>query len=116
MKIYQTFLRGELVVYLQVNWSIDFSHCRLRHGNETEVDFLVNVLPGVIVDFLPPMDAMNTVVTEVISQQQTRPWMAAIIMAKVHDCVIAIMTVFVSIIGSYYYRQIYQLLYKLFYD
>ena len=48
-----------------------------------EVEFLVKLLPGVIVDFLPPMDAMNTVVTEVISQQQTRPWMAAMIMFKV---------------------------------
>ena len=51
-----------------------------------EVEFLVDLLPGLIVDMLPPMDAMNTVVTEVISQQQTRPWLAATVMAKVLSC------------------------------
>ena len=56
---------------------------RLRLGNQEEVQFMVDILPGLITDFLPPMDAMNTVVAEIISQQQTRPWLAAIVMNKV---------------------------------
>ena len=56
---------------------------RLRQGNETEVEFLVSILPGLIVDFLPRMDGMNMVVSEVISQQQSRPWLAATVMSKV---------------------------------
>lgn len=45
--------------------------------------FLVCILPGLIVDFLPRMDGMNMVVSEVISQQQSRPWLAATVMSKV---------------------------------
>lgn len=35
------------------------------------------------------MDAMNMVVTEIISQQQTRPWLAAIVMSRVRNRTIA---------------------------
>ncbi|XP_019850343.1 PREDICTED: huntingtin-like isoform X2 [Amphimedon queenslandica] len=58
---------------------------RLRQGNETEVEFLVSILPGLIVDFLPRMDGMNMVVSEVISQQQSRPWLAATVMSKTFE-------------------------------
>lgn len=69
---------------------------RLRQGNETEVEFLVDILPGLIVDFLPRMDSMNMVVSEVISQQQSRPWLAALVMSKVniiYSCTDSIMVI-----------------------
>ena len=48
-----------------------------------KVSYLVTILPGLIVDFLPRVGALNTVVTELISQQHTRPWLAAVVMASV---------------------------------
>lgn len=61
-----------------------YCYCnRVRQGNETEVEFLIYILPGLIVDFLPRMDGLNMVVSEVISQQQSRPWLAALVMNKV---------------------------------
>ena len=48
-----------------------------------EVSFLVVILPSLIVDFLPRVGALNTVVTELVSQQHERPWLAASVMASV---------------------------------
>ena len=56
---------------------------RLRHGPLMDVSFLVDILPQLIVDFLPPMEVLQTVVTEFVSPHQTRPELAACVMAEV---------------------------------
>lgn len=56
---------------------------RLRHGPLVDVKFLVEVLPQLIVDFLPPMEILQTVVNEFISPHQSRPELAAMVMAEV---------------------------------
>lgn len=48
-----------------------------------DVEFLVDVLPQLIVDFLPPMEVLQTVVNEFISPHQSRPELAAMVMAEV---------------------------------
>lgn len=58
-------------------------HSRLRHGPLVDVEFLVDVLPQLIVDFLPPMEVLQTVVNEFISPHQSRPELAAMVMAEV---------------------------------
>ena len=65
-----------------VNTSVYF---RLRHGPLTDVQFLVDILPDIIVDFLPPMEVLQTVVTDFVSPHQTRPSLSAAIMNKVFD-------------------------------
>ena len=47
------------------------------------MSFLAALLPGMIVNLLPRVDALNTVVTELISHQHSRPWLVASIMLKV---------------------------------
>ena len=56
---------------------------RLRHGPLVDVEFLIDVLPQLIVDFLPPMEVLQTVVNEFISPHQSRPELAAMVMAEV---------------------------------
>lgn len=58
-------------------------YCRLRHGPLVDVEFLIDVLPQLIVDFLPPMEVLQTVVNEFISPHQSRPELAAMVMAEV---------------------------------
>ena len=55
----------------------------MRHGPLVDVKFLVDVLPQLIVDFLPPMEVLQTVVNEFISPHQSRPELAAVVMAEV---------------------------------
>lgn len=57
--------------------------CRLRHGPEIGIDFIANVLPQVIMDFLSPMEVLQTVVTGFVSPHQTRPQLSAMVMAEV---------------------------------
>ena len=56
---------------------------RVRHGPLMDVSFLIDVLPQLVVDFLPPMEVLQTVVTEFVSPHQTRPELAACVMAEV---------------------------------
>lgn len=64
------------------------NHCtcllRLRHGPLIDVSILVDLLPQLVVDFLPSMEVLQTVVTEFVSPHQTRPHLAACVMAEVH--------------------------------
>ena len=57
--------------------------CRLRHGPLVDVGFLVDVIPQLLVDFLLPMEALQTVVSEFVSPHQTRPHFAAHILGEV---------------------------------
>ena len=57
--------------------------CRLRHGPEVCINFIVDILPQIITDFLPPMEVLQTVVTDFISPHQSRPQLSATIMAQV---------------------------------
>ena len=50
------------------------------------MEFLADVLPQLIVDFLPPMEVLQTVVNEFISPHQSRPELAAVVMAEVSYC------------------------------
>lgn len=43
----------------------------------------MDVLPQLMVDFLPPLEVLQTVVNEFISPHQSRPELAAVVMAKV---------------------------------
>lgn len=43
----------------------------------------MDVLPQVMVDFLPPLEVLQTVVNEFISPHQSRPELAAVVMTKV---------------------------------
>ncbi len=58
--------------------------------------FLVDVVPQLIVDFLLPLEALQTVVSELVSPHQTRPQFAACVMAEVSVsrcmCVVAVAT------------------------
>lgn len=56
---------------------------RLRHGPEVNITFIVDILPKIIIDFLPPMEVLQTVVTDFVSPHQSRPRLAASIMAEV---------------------------------
>lgn len=53
-----------------------------------DVEFLVDVLPQLIVDFLPPMEVLQTVVNEFISPHQSRPELAAMVMAEVSSTIL----------------------------
>jgi hypothetical protein len=53
-----------------------------------DVEFLVDVLPQLIVDFLPPMEVLQTVVNEFISPHQSRPELAAVVMAEVSSTIL----------------------------
>jgi len=55
---------------------------RLRHGPLIDVSILVDLLPQLVVDFLPSMEVLQTVVTEFVSPHQTRPHLAACVMAE----------------------------------
>ncbi len=57
---------------------------RLRHGPYPDVHFLVDILPDLIVDFLPVMEVLQTVVTDFVSPHQTRPELAAAVLNKVY--------------------------------
>ena len=46
---------------------------RLRHGPEINISFIVDILPQVVIDFLPPMEVLQTVVTDFVSPHQSRP-------------------------------------------
>ena len=56
---------------------------RLRHGPEVNITFIVDILPKIIIDFLPPMEVLQTVVTDFVSPHQSRPRLSASIMAEV---------------------------------
>ena len=56
---------------------------RLRHDSYPDVKFLVDILPDLIVDFLPVVEALQTVVTAFVSPHQTRPELAASVLNKV---------------------------------
>ena len=43
----------------------------------------MDILPQLIVDFLPPMEVLQTVVNEFISPHQSRRELAAVVMAEV---------------------------------
>lgn len=63
-----------------------FNSCfliRLRHGPEINITCIVDILPQVIIDFLPPMEVLQTVVTDFVSPHQSRPRLSASIMAEV---------------------------------
>lgn len=55
---------------------------RLRHGPEVNITFIVDILPKIIIDFLPPMEVLQTVVTDFVSPHQSRPRFSASIMAE----------------------------------
>ncbi len=57
--------------------------CRLRHGSEIHTRCIADILPQVIIDFLPPMEVLQTVVTDFVSPHQSRPQLSASIMAEV---------------------------------
>lgn len=61
--------------------------CRLRHGPLLNVKFLIRVLPQLVVDLLPPLEVLQTVVSEFVSPHQTRPQLAARVMAEVGNAV-----------------------------
>ena len=60
------------------------------------MEFLADVLPQLMVDFLSPMEVLQTVVNEFISPHQSRPELAAVVMAEVsaHGCRLFLMTRF----------------------
>jgi huntingtin len=60
----------------------------LRHGPLEEVRFLVDVVPVVMVDFLPPVQVLQMVVTEFVSPHQPRPSLAAIVMGETFSLVL----------------------------
>ena len=43
----------------------------------------MTILPQVIIDFLPPMEVLQTVVTDFVSPHQSRPKLSASVMAEV---------------------------------
>ncbi len=47
----------------------------------------MDVVPQLIVDFLLPLEALQTVVSELVSPHQTRPHFAACVVAEVRVCV-----------------------------
>jgi hypothetical protein len=53
-----------------------------------EVRFLVDVVPVVMVDFLPPVQVLQMVVTEFVSPHQPRPSLAAIVMGETFSLVL----------------------------
>ena len=55
----------------------------LRHGPLEGVRFLVHVVPVLMVDFLPPAQVLQMVVTEFVSPHQPRPSLAALVMGEV---------------------------------
>ena len=62
---------------------LPLSSLRLRHGPLRNVAFLVRLLPQLTVDFLSPIEALQTVVSEFVSPHQPRPQLAARVMAEV---------------------------------
>lgn len=56
---------------------------RLRHGPEVNIYLILDILPQIIIDFLPPMEVLQTVVTDFVSPHQSRPQLSASIMAEV---------------------------------
>ncbi|KAL5499651.1 hypothetical protein EMCRGX_G011104 [Ephydatia muelleri] len=55
---------------------------KLRTGSEDSVGPLAEIFPQLMVDFLPKTETLNSVLTEFISVQQTRPAVAVTIMGK----------------------------------
>ena len=70
------------VSYLKQSLSLPLPP-RLRHGPLMDVAFLIRLLPQLTVDFLSPMEALQTVVSEFVSPHQPRPQLAARVMAEV---------------------------------
>ncbi|CAI8011397.1 Huntingtin [Geodia barretti] len=60
----------------------------LRHSPLEGVRFLVGVVPVVMVDFLPPVQVLQMVVTEFVSPHQPRPSLAAIVMGETFSLVL----------------------------
>ena len=60
-------------------------HSRLRHGPLEGVKFLVEVVPILMTDFLPPVQVLQMVVTEFVSPHQPRPTLAAMVMGEVSE-------------------------------
>ena len=98
-RIVRTLLKFSHKIFTKGNGTVQnlMYHCtclvRLRHGPLMDVSFLVDILPQLVVDFLPPTEVLQTVVTEFVSPHQTRPKLAACVMAEVHlesdNCVYA---------------------------
>ena len=55
----------------------------MRHGPLEDVRFLVDVIPVLLVEFLPPVEVLQMVVTEFVSPHQPRPSLAAMVMGEV---------------------------------
>ena len=70
-------------ILLRSNVTFCPSYNRLRHGPLVDVGFLVDLLPQLIVDLLPPTEVLQSVVTEFVSPHQSRPELAAQVMAEV---------------------------------
>ena len=60
-----------------------FQSTSLRHGPLERVRFLVDLVPILMVDFLPPVQVLQMVVTEFVSPHQPRPSLAAVVMGEV---------------------------------
>lgn len=58
-------------------------HFSMRHGPLEDVRFLVDVIPVLLVEFLPPVEVLQMVVTEFVSPHQPRPSLAAMVMGEV---------------------------------
>lgn len=83
----------------KIKW---FNKHRLRHGPLVDVEFLVDILPQLIVDFLPPMEILQTVVNEFVSPHQSRPELAAVVMAEVSALILRVSVYLYSWISILY--------------
>ena len=64
-------------------YSLSLPCASLRHGSLEGVRFLVDIVPVLMVDFLPPVQVLQMVVTEFVSPHQPRPALAAVVMGEV---------------------------------
>ncbi|XP_047128948.1 huntingtin isoform X1 [Hydra vulgaris] len=58
---------------------------RIRKGQISEATLLANILPRILLDFLPVQEVMNKLISEFLSSQQPRPELIAKIFYKVSD-------------------------------